>query len=226
MAIQRFDIALEAICIGETPNSNYRFGGKTPIVVFAVAVQLPNFTFQRTTNRLSRPMKKSRLSIFLFTILFIGSAAASAQVTLKWDGGGGGGPTGTLLGKWNWNDSTKMFDVDSTPPVSGFDITFSDFVFKAAPDDNEILSFVATQTGSTIYDVQSAGVKASNDTNWFLEISPSGSEFLSSGSTHGVSNVSFYGVIPEPSTYALIFGAAALGFAVYRRHKTRKAATA
>lgn len=33
-------------------------------------------------------------------------------------------------------------------------------------------------------------------------------------------------VIPEPSTYALMFGAAALGFAVYRRHNVRKAAKA
>jgi hypothetical protein len=51
-------------------------------------------------------------------------------------------------------------------------------------------------------------------------------DFPSSGGfvNAGLAEVRFYSAIPEPSTYAAIFGAAALGFAVWRRRRAAGAA--
>ena len=108
------------------------------------------------------------------------------------------GGTGTAEADWKGSDLTLVKEISglSTKELSdGF--TIKDLGFG----DDDILTFVISIDQSLIPEMSTEGIGVRSDTSRF--------QLTLTGTS----------AIPEPSTYAAIFGALALGFVIYRRRK-------
>ena len=133
-------------------------------------------------------------------------------------------------GSWNAVSPTKYYSFTITPN-SGYEVSLTGISFDARQTASAALDYTVTVGGSTV-----ASGTFTRDSSLYtitksitLSSLSSGTEVRIYGYNGGsgnfeIDNVTLSGAasaVPEPSTYALIFGAATLGFCVYRRRAKR-----
>ncbi|RME67117.1 MAG: PEP-CTERM sorting domain-containing protein [Verrucomicrobia bacterium] len=197
---------------------------------------------------MSLPPHRRRLHRILLLVaaplMLLLASPASAQLLWVLDASSpisGNTPTtlpdgSSLLGKWDWTQQPApppdpglfpppppmpppMGSFQKTAGAADFDAVFSPMVAPEPP------ATIVVNSTSGPYTVLFAAVKAGNSYNLFSltdSSNPLGTSFLVGPADKDISHISFYGTaaIPEPGTYALIFGAAALVFAVWRRRRS------
>lgn len=133
-------------------------------------------------------------------------------------------------GSWSAVTPTKYYSFTITP-TSGYEVSLSGISFDARQTPSGALDYTVEVGGTSV-----ATGTFTRDSDWYsisksitLSSLSSATEvriygYNGGGGNFAIDNVTLSGTVsavPEPSTYALIFGAATLGFVVFRRRTKR-----